>query len=237
MLAPRQRRAVPVGQQEGREVRVPERVTQDQVGIEQLGVGAGSGRERDDDVRGAPLRTDVALDVLLPAIQFGDDLVGRVAPPGAVASQLPRPAQLLGWRQEDPDVVGCAELLRAEVEQSLDHHEAVRAHVLRRPKPAAAVVVGGLQYRLPLTDVRQVLPENVEVVGGRVQRRDAELAPLLAPVAVVVVAADVGDVFAPAEDPDDAAGQGGLPGGGVPDNPEDDRTSHPRKDVRCRAGR
>ena len=47
-----------------------------------------------------------------------------------------------------------------------------------------------------------MLPENVEVVGCRVQRRDAELVSLLAPVAVVVVAADVRDVFAPAEDPD-----------------------------------
>jgi hypothetical protein len=82
-----------------------------------------------------------------------------------------------------------------------------------------------------------VLPENVEVVGGRIQRRDAELVSLLAPVPVVVVAADVRDVFTPTEDPDDAAGEGGLPGGGVPDNPEDDRTSHPRKDVRCAAGR
>ena len=124
-----------------------------------------------------------------------------------------------------------------EVEQPLDHDEAVRAHVLRRPERPAAVVVGGLQDRLPVAEVRQVLAEDVEVVGGRVQRRDAELGSLLAPVAVVVVAADVRDVLAPAEDPDDAAGEGGLPGGGVPDNPEDDRTSHPRKDARCAAGR
>ena len=113
----------------------------------------------------------------------------------------------------------------------------VRADVLRRPEPPAAVVVGGLQDRLPVTEVRQVLTEDVEVVGGRIQRRDAELGSLLAPVAVVVVAADVRDVLAPAEDPDHAAGERRLPGGGVSDHSEDDRTSHPRKDVRSAAGR
>jgi hypothetical protein len=42
-----------------------------------------------------------------------------------------------------------------------------------------------------------MLTEDVEMVGSRVQRRDAELGALLAAIAVVVVAADVGDVLAP----------------------------------------
>src|SRR5262245_49550276 len=71
-----------------------------------------------------------------------------------------------------------------------------------------------------------MLPEDVEMVRGGVQWRDAELGALLAPVAVVVVTADVGDMFAPAEDADHAAGERGLPGGGVSDHAEHDRTSH-----------
>src|SRR5262249_23039280 len=91
-----------------------------------------------------------------------------------------------------------------------------------------AVVVGRLQHRLTPTEVREMLLEDVEMVGGRVQRRDAQLRALLTPVTVIVVATDVRDVFPSAEHADDSPGQGGLPGGGISDYSEDDRTSDPR---------
>src|SRR5262245_6669171 len=74
-----------------------------------------------------------------------------------------------------------------------------------------------------------MLQEDVEVVRGRIQRRDSQLRTLLTPVAVIVVAADVRDVFPSAEDADDPPGQGGLPGGRVSDYSKDDRTSDPRR--------
>ena len=74
-------------------------------------------------------------------------------------------------------------------------------------------------------EVLEVLAEDVEVARRRVERRDLQLGALLAPIAVVVVAADVGDTVG-CRGCGPAAGQRRLSGGGVADDPEDDRPRH-----------
>src|SRR4029453_9203367 len=107
--------------------------------------------------------------------------------------------------------MGGAEFLRAEVEQPLDHDERIRADVLRGAQSPAAGVVSRLQDGFSTTEVREVLTEDVEMVGGRIQGCDAKLGPLLAPVSVIVGPADVGAVLWPAEDGANASRPGGLP--------------------------
>ena len=62
------------------------------------------------------------------------------------------------------------------------------------------MVVDRLEDRLPVAKVAEVLSEDVEVVRRGLERRDSDLGPLLAVVAAVVVATDVGDA-ATIEDP------------------------------------
>jgi hypothetical protein len=67
-----------------------------------------------------------------------------------------------------------------------------------------------------------VLGEDVEMVAVRVKRRDSELGPSLAVVAVVVVGADVSDMIL-AESSYQPAGDRRLAGSGVADDAENDR--------------
>jgi hypothetical protein len=76
-------------------------------------------------------------------------------------------------------------------EQALNNGEVVGRDVDGRPEGTVAVVVHGLEDRLAVSEVEQVLPHDVDVVALRVERRDVELGPLLAVVAVIVVRADV----------------------------------------------
>ena len=77
----------------------------------------------------------------------------------------------------------------------------------------------------PRAHVREVLLHDVEVVAVGVQGRDRALGALAAIEAVVVVGGDVGDVLV-AQQPHQPAGDRRLAGGGVPDDPEDDRARH-----------
>ena len=77
----------------------------------------------------------------------------------------------------------------------------------------------------PRAHVREVLLHDVEVVAVGVQRRDRALGALAAIEAVVVVGGDVGHVLV-AQQPHQPAGDRRLAGGGVPDDPEDDRAWH-----------
>jgi hypothetical protein len=127
------------------------------------------GKNETDDVSGTPLGSDVAFDVLLSAIELGDHLVGRVAPPRAVAGQLPGAPQLLRWREEDADVVGGAEFLRAEVEQPLDHDgdaelAAMQPHWDRHLSP--------LLGRLVVAAVNWVRPDRSSEVPSRYIERN-----------------------------------------------------------------
>ena len=116
-------------------------------------------------------------------------------------------------------------------EQTLDDGEAVRLDVDRRAERAVRVPVDGLEDRLAVAQVAQVLRQDVEVVAVGMQRRDAELGALLAVVAVVVVDAGVGHrVFA--EGAHETSGHRGLAGRRVADDAENDRSRHrqpPRK--------
>ena len=110
-------------------------------------------------------------------------------------------------------------------EQTLDDREAVRLDVDRRPERAVGVPVDGLQDRLAVAQMAQVLRHDVEVVAVRVQRRDAELGSLLAVVAVVVVGAGVGHRML-AERAHETPGHRGLPRRRVADDAENDRSRH-----------
>ena len=71
----------------------------------------------------------------------------------------------------------------------------------------------------------EVLGDDVEVVAIGMQWGDPELGALLAVVAVVVVDADMGDVFL-AQHADQPPGDGGLTGRRIADDPEDHGTRH-----------
>ena len=173
-LALDQRRAI----QQRRKVRVRKGVAQDHVCVEMGGVIRPVLRERNDDVGVLALRLDVRLGVPLPGIQLSQHLVRGVSAASAVSLHLPRPPQLLGRRQRDANVVEAAQRLRVEVEQPLDQEELRRTDVCRRLELARLVAVDRLENRLTPPQVREVLSEDVQVVGVGVQRRDTELAPL-----------------------------------------------------------
>ena len=82
------------------------------------------------------------------------------------------------------------------------------------------MLVNGLEDRLAVAQVRQVLGDDVEVIAVRMQRRDPVFGSLAAVIAVVIVGADVGDVVL-AQDPHQTARDRGLAGGGVADDAED----------------
>jgi hypothetical protein len=117
-------------------------------------------------------------------------------------------------------------------EQPFDHDEALRLDILGPAERAVVVVVDGLEDRLVTAQVAQVLTDDVHEVAVGIQRRDPELRPLLAVVAVVVVHPDVGDVL-PAEDLDEPLRDRRLPGRGVADDTEDDRACHVQSPLRC----
>jgi len=82
------------------------------------------------------------------------------------------------------------------------------------------VAIDRLEDRLAAAQVRKVLSDDVHVVAVRVKRRDTELRSLLAVVAVVVIGANVSDVFL-AEYAQQPAGNRGLAGRRVADDAED----------------
>ena len=135
----------------------------------------GAGRKLDDDVGVRLLGPDERLGVALAVVELPQDLVGRVAAARAVALELPRPAQLLGRGEEHAHVVRDAQRLGVEAQQPLDDEVVRGLQVLRAPERALAVVVDRLEHRLPAPQLPEVLGQDVEVVGVRVQRRDAEL--------------------------------------------------------------
>src|SRR6202022_2601992 len=96
----------------------------------------------------------------------------------------------------------------------------LRLNVDRRPERAVLVAVDRLQNRLAATQVNQMLGDHVDVVALRMPRRDPQLAPLPAVVAVVVVRADVGDVVL-AEHTHEPTGDGRLARRRVADDAED----------------
>ena len=200
-------------------------VAEDQVRVEVREIRGVVLRERHHDVGMTALRHDELLRVHLASIELGEHLVGRVAAPRAVALQLPRPPQLLRRRERHAHVVKRPQRLRVEVEQSLDHQELRRAHVHRRLELARLVAVHRLQHRLAAAEVRDVLGEDVEVVRIGVQRGHAQLAPLLAVEAVVVVRRHVRHVRV-ADHSRQAAREGCLAGARVADHAYDDRPRH-----------
>jgi len=62
-----------------------------------------------------------------------------------------------------------------------------------------------------------MLLQDVDVIAGGVEGRDPVAGPLAPVVAVIVVGADQGAALRP-QDLGDAARQGGLAGGAVPDD-------------------
>ena len=229
------RRAVVGVGDERRQVRVRQRVAQHDLGVEVGRVPGGAGTEAHDDIGVGLLGADERLGVALAVVELAQDLVGRVAAPRAVALDLPRAPQLLRRSEEHAHVVDRAQRLGVEAEQPLDQEVARRAQVVRRAQRPRAMVVDRLQHRLPAAQVRQVLREDVEVVGVGMQRSDAEVATLLAVMAVVVVSAQECDVAVP-EHAHEAAREGRLAGSGVTDHTEHDRTRHwPAKSSRPRA--
>ena len=197
---------------------------QEQLGVERRAVVVG-GLERHHHVGAALLRPDEGGRVGLAAVKLGEDLIGRVAAPRAIAVDLPLAPEGLGGCEEDAHVIEVAQLVGVVAQQALEHREAVRHDVRRRAEGAVRVLVDRLEDRLARPQVAQVLRHDVHVVGVRMQWRDRALGPLPAVVAVVVVEGDVGDLVL-AQDAHEAARDGGLAGGGVSDDAEDDRTWH-----------
>ena len=112
-----------------------------------------------------------------------------------------------------------------ESQQPLNDRELCRLDILRRLKAAVRVTVDGLEDQLSHLQVRQLLLEDVNVVAAGMQRRESQLHPLLAVVAVVVVGRHVRDLILP-EDPDEPSRQRRLTGCRVADDAEQDRTGH-----------
>jgi hypothetical protein len=171
------------------------------------------------------LGTDVGLRVGPAAVELLEDLVARVAPARAVALHLPLAPQVLGRGEEDSHVEAVAQRLRVVAQQPFDNRELARLDVDGRPERAVLMLVDGLEDGPSAAHVRKVLLHDVEVVAVGVQRRDAALGALAAVEAVVVVRGDVGHVLV-AQQPHQPARDRRLAGGGVPDDPEDDRAWH-----------
>ena len=190
-----------------------------------LGVAAVAGHERDHDVGVAALGADERLGVGLAAIQLGQHLVGGVATPAAVALDLPAASQVLGRVQEDAHVVGVAHPRGVKAQHPLDDRELGRRDVLGRRQRPVAMAIDGLEDRLAGAQVDEVLLQDVQVVGVRVQRGHPQLRALSPRVAVVVIAVDVGDLRL-AEDPHQPARQRRLAGGGVAADSEEDGPGH-----------
>ena len=208
-----------------RQIGVGEPRAHGELGVEVRGISAVAGHERDDDVGPATLGTDERLGVGLAPVELGQDLVGGVAAPAAVALHLPAPAQVLRRVQEDPHVIGVAHRRGVEAEHPLDDRELGRGDVLGRRQRSVAVAVDGLEDRLAGAQVDEVLLEDVQVVGVGVQRRQPLLGALGPRVAVIVVAVDVRDPRL-AEDAHEPARQRRLAGGGVAADSEKDRPWH-----------
>ncbi len=201
------------------------RVAEDDVDVEVGESQRGAGTERDDDVGVVALRHDVRAGVVLAAVDLSKHLARRVAAPRAVALDLPGAVKLLLRGQEDPDLVRAPQGLGVEVEQPLGDQKAGRAQVDGGGENPAGVVVDRLHHRFRAAQVGQVLGEDVEVVGRRVEGGDPELGAPSPLVAVVVVAGDEADVFG-AQDPHEPACERRLAGPGVADEAENDRTAH-----------
>ena len=132
-----------------------------------------------------------------PVLQLLSDLIGRVAALGGVALDLPADAQLLVRVEIDLDVVALAHRARGVAEQALDDDVVLGLDVFGRVQLAGRMVVDRLQDRLAEPQQAQVLLDDVDVVAARVERGDADLGPLPARIAVVVVRADRRDPLGP----------------------------------------
>ena len=77
-------------------------------------------------------------------------------------------------------------------EQTLGDDELLGLHIFRPAEGAVAVVVDRLQDRIAFAQMTQRLLENIEIVGARVDGRQALLGALAAVEAVIVVGAEHG---------------------------------------------
>jgi hypothetical protein len=214
----------PVPDERG-EIGVGQPLAQDHLGVQEVGIAALAGEERDHHVGVAFLRADEGRRVGLAPVELGQDLVGRVAAPRAVALHLPLAAQILRRRQVDAHVVALAHCRRVVSEQTLDHREDVRLDVVGRSEGPVGVTVDGLEDRLALAQEVQVLAGDVDVVAIGVERGDAVLGTLLSVKAVVVVGADVGDSVL-AQDANEPSRDRRLPRRGIADDAEDRGPGH-----------
>ena len=136
------------------------------------------GSEAHDDVGMRPLRADEGRRLGFPPHHLLRHLLLGVAPLACVPGHLPPPPDLLRGVQ---------------VHGPLGDHEFRRLHQHRPVEGAGLVVVDRLEDRLAQRQQLQVLLHDVDVVAGRVERRERERLSLLAVVPVVVVDADGGD--------------------------------------------
>ena len=95
-----------------------------------------------------------------------------------------------------------------------------------RPKVPLPVVVDRLQDRVAFAQMAERLLHNVEIVGARVDRRQALLAALAAVVAVVVVGAEHGAALL-AQNLGDARRQRRLARRRIADDSQYDRVLNP----------
>src|SRR5689334_882112 len=215
--------------EERSEIRMGQGRAQDVAHIEMGVVGAVSARgllEADDDVGERSLGVDEGLARGCPSLELRHHFIQRIAAPGGVAMDLPLDPELLFGIEIDLHVVAVTHRARRIAEQAFGDDELLGLDVFRRFKRAVAMVVDGLQDGLAAPEQTQMLLENVDMVGARVERRQAGGSTLRTAVAVIVVSTDHRAVLG-TQNLGDAGRERRLARRRIADDAEDDRMINP----------
>jgi hypothetical protein len=140
---------------------------------------------------------------------------------------LPSPPEFLGRVEIDGHVEAVAHQLRVITEQTFDDDNVARLDQLGRVERPMFVTVHGLENRIAVHEVVEVLLHDVDVVAIWMQRGDVALLALFAVVTMVVVGAQ-GRHTIGTEDFHDAVRQRCFSRGRITNDAEQDRSNPAR---------
>ncbi len=170
--------------------------------------------EADHDVGEGPLRPDEVARVRLALAKLLHDLLGFIAPLGAIPLDLPTVAQLFRRIKVDLDVKAVAHPLGRKAQKALGDDEVARNKVLWSAQGAVAVIVDRLQNGLSRPQQAEMLLKDINIVAVGMEGGDPGLRPFLPVVPVIVIRTEVRDPV-PAQDVSNPFRDGGLAGGAV----------------------